>query len=186
DPADLFAGIGDPDHDWFVLAPAEHVAALAEALGGRDAVERAVASGPLDTSTRQFLADGLAVDVDRYLAARRRRTAYTRALDTLLGDDGVLVTPTVAVDAWIADGRLVRDAGPGLLPPEVFSTAVQNVTGHPAVSLPWGLDARGVPSGLQVTAPRWRDGVLLDLAERWQAARPWPSVAPGYAPWPAW
>lgn len=187
DPASLFAGVGDPDLDWFVLAPAEHVASLAAVLGGRDAVARLVEAGDLlDTSTRQFLADGLAVDVDRYLAARRRRTAYTRALDVLLGDDGVLVTPTVAVDAWIADGRLVRDAGPGLLPPEVFSTAVQNVTGHPAVSLPWGLDAHGVPSGLQVTAPRWRDGVLLDVAERWQAAHPWPVVASGYAPWPTW
>ncbi len=90
--------------------------------------------------------------------------------------------------SFVRDGLRfdVRDAGPGLLPPEVFSTAVQNVTGHPAVSLPWGLDAHGVPSGLQVTAPRWRDGVLLDVAERWQAAHPWPVVAPGYAPWPTW
>ena len=186
DPAALFAGIGDPDHDWFVLAPAEHVASLAEALGGRDAVVRAVASGPLDTSTRQFLETGLGVDVGAYLAARRRRTAYTGVLDRLLGDDAVLVTPTVAVDAWIADGRVVREAAPALLPPEVFSTAVQNVTGHPAISLPHGLDANGVPSGLQVTAPRWRDGLLLDLAARWQAAHPWPASAPGYSPWPTW
>ena len=186
DPSSLFDGIGDPDHDWFVLAPAEHVAALAEVLGGRDAVARAVDDGPLDTSTRQFLATGLGVDVGSYLAARRRRAAYTGALDRLLGDDAVLVTPTVAVDAWTADGRVVRDAAPALLPPEVFSTAVQNVTGHPAVSLPHGLDAHGVPSGLQVTAPRWRDGLLLDLAARWQAAYPFPAAAPGYAPWPGW
>jgi Asp-tRNA(Asn)/Glu-tRNA(Gln) amidotransferase A subunit family amidase len=43
----------------------------------------------------------------------------------------------------------------------------------------------GVPFGLQVTAPRFRDDLLLDLAARWELERPWPVVAPGYEPfWP--
>jgi hypothetical protein len=29
-------------------------------------------------------------------------------------------------------------------------------------------------------APRYRDGMLLDLAEAWEKERPWPLVAPGY------
>ncbi|MFN0284199.1 MAG: amidase [Kineosporiaceae bacterium] len=188
DPADVLGAGGghDPDLDWFVLAPAEHVASLTETLGSRERVAAAVEEPDLlHPATRAFLAAGLRVDAATYLAARRRRARYTRRLDELLGADGLLVTPTVATDAWFADGRLSPGDPLGPLPPEVYSTAVQNVTGHPALSLPWGCDAAGVPSGLQVTAPRWRDPLLLDLAARWQAAHPWPAAAPGFAPWPA-
>jgi hypothetical protein len=33
-----------------------------------------------------------------------------------------------------------------------------------------------------VTAPRFRDDLLLELAARWQEAEPWPLAAPGYEP----
>jgi amidase/aspartyl-tRNA(Asn)/glutamyl-tRNA(Gln) amidotransferase subunit A len=69
-----------------------------------------------------------------------------------------------------------------MLPPSAYSTAVQNVTGHPAITLPAGRSANGIPFGLQVTAPRFADVALLDIAERWEAAHPWPPVAPGYEP----
>ncbi len=69
---------------------------------------------------------------------------------------------------------------PGMLPPDAFNTAVQNITGHPAVSLPAGRSGNGVPFGLQVTGPRYRDGLLLDLARLWEAQHPWPRWAPGY------
>ncbi len=59
---------------------------------------------------------------------------------------------------------------------------MQNVTGHPAISLPAGRSANGVPFGLQVTAPRHADDLLLSIAEAWEAACPWPEAAPGYEP----
>ena len=58
--------------------------------------------------------------------------------------------------------------------------AIQNITGHPTLSLPAGVCANGVPFGLSVTGPRYRDLDLVALAERWEAAHPWPRVAPGY------
>lgn len=82
------------------------------------------------------------------------------------GDADVWVTPTVAVDpppigAW-------RD----LSPPEVFEaaaklaafTAVFNVTGQPAASLPVGLSPSGLPIGVQLVARAGRDVQLMALA----------------------
>jgi Asp-tRNA(Asn)/Glu-tRNA(Gln) amidotransferase A subunit family amidase len=173
EPEEVFAGVGDPDLDWFTLATAEHVAALGRerVLAGLDRMHPA---------TREFFMAGLEIGIDEYLAARRRRPAATRRLDDLLGAAGVLLTPTVASTGFLADGRLTPDVEAGMLPPEVYSTAMQNVTGHPAISLPAGRYADGVPFGLQLTAPRWRDDLLLDLAGRWERAHPWPRVAPGY------
>ena len=173
DHHELFAGLGDPDLDWFVLATAEHVNAL-----GRSFVESSL--DRMHPSTVAFMRAGLAVDVDDYIAARRRRTLYARRLDELLGDDTVLLTPTVAVDTWFADGRTTPDGVPGMTPPEAYSTAMQNVTGHPAVTVPAGRHAGGLPYGLQVTGPRWSDTALLDVAAAWEEARPWPRTAPAY------
>jgi Asp-tRNA(Asn)/Glu-tRNA(Gln) amidotransferase A subunit family amidase len=40
----------------------------------------------------------------------------------------------------------------------------------------------GVPFGIQFTGPPWADRRLLDLAEAWERARPWPAAAEGYEP----
>jgi Asp-tRNA(Asn)/Glu-tRNA(Gln) amidotransferase A subunit family amidase len=170
---DVFGGLGDPDLDWFTLATADHVNAL-----GRDRVTQWL--DRMHPATAEFMRMGMAVDVDEYVAARRRRTTYTRRLDDLLGDGGLLLTPTVAVEGWLADGRLTVDAEPGLLPPEVYSTAVHNLTGHPAITVPAGRYASGVPYGLQIAAPRWRDDLVLDVAEMWEHDHPWPRTAPGF------
>lgn len=129
----------------------------------------------------RHLRTGLATSVDDYLAARRRRFAHTRALDLLLGDDGVLVTPTLAMTAQHADGRMLGAEEPGT-PADALNTCLQNLTGAPALSLPAGTLPNGLPFGLQLTGPRFRDDVLLELGARWEAARPWPWHAPGWEP----
>lgn len=170
----LFGG-ADPDTDWFTVCTAEHVARLGRdwVIAGLDAMHPAA---------RGFMEWGLGVGIDDYLAARRRRFDFVHALDLLLGDGGVLLSPTVASEGWLADGRTSSDAEPGMLAAELFNTSVQNITGHPALSLPAGRSGNGVPFGLQVTAPHGADALLLDLAVTWESAQPWPTVAPGYQP----
>jgi amidase/aspartyl-tRNA(Asn)/glutamyl-tRNA(Gln) amidotransferase subunit A len=169
---------GNPDTDWFVLATAEHVNRL-----GRAKVEANLER--FHPAARWFLKEGLAVSIDDYLAARRRRFDYVRELDELLGEDGVILAPTVASEGWLADGRLPGSDDSDALPAHVYNTAVQNLTGHPAVSLPAGTLPNGLPFGLQVTAPRFRDDMLLELAEAWERDNPWPAIAPGYEPFDA-
>jgi Asp-tRNA(Asn)/Glu-tRNA(Gln) amidotransferase A subunit family amidase len=175
EPETIFRA-GNPDLDWFTLAGSEHAHKL-----GRDAIE--AGAELLHPCARQFLEEGLAIPIERYMAARRRRFDYVRELDELLGDDRVIATPTLASPGWLADGRMPGATEPGV-PDEVYNTAVQNLTGHPAISLPAGRLPSGVPFGLQLTGPRFRDDLLLALGDAWERARPWPLSAPGYRPFP--
>jgi len=173
EPQALFRA-GNPDLDWFALAGPEHVSQL-----GRAFLEANL--DRLHPTTRAFMEAGMRVTVDEYVDARRRRFEYVRELDELLGDDGVIATPAVAAEGWSAEGVMPGASEPGL-PAEVYNSAVQNVTGHPAISVPSGLLPNGLPFGLQFTGPRFRDDMLLDLADAWERARPWPVSAPGYEP----
>ena len=104
-----------------------------------------------------------------------------RELDELVGSDVIVATPTLASEGWLADGRMPGADEPGV-PAEVYNTAVQNLTGHPAISVPSGTCANGIPFGLQLTGPRFRDDLVLALAEAWERVRPWPKLAAGYEP----
>jgi Asp-tRNA(Asn)/Glu-tRNA(Gln) amidotransferase A subunit family amidase len=164
---------GDPDLDWFTVTSAEHVASL-----GRGWTTDHM--GEFHVATQEFLTTGLAVTIDEYLAARRRRYSYVRRMDELLGDGGLLLTPTVAAEGWLADGRMSEGTDVRGLAPEVYSTAMQNVTGHPAISIPFGRLPSGLSFGLQVTAEHYHDLRLLDVAELIEVSHPWPRNAPGY------
>jgi Asp-tRNA(Asn)/Glu-tRNA(Gln) amidotransferase A subunit family amidase len=177
DPEKIFA-TGNPDTDWFVVATAEHVCSL-----GRGMVKRSL--GRLHPGARWFLEEGLRVTLDDYLDARRRRFGYVRELDEMLGEDGVVLSPTIAAEGWLADGRMSASDQAGPLPGDVYNTSLQNTTGHPALSLPAGRLPNRLPFGLQVTGPRFGDDLLLDLANSWEEAMPWPRVADGYEPFDA-
>jgi Asp-tRNA(Asn)/Glu-tRNA(Gln) amidotransferase A subunit family amidase len=172
DPETIFA-TGNPDTDWFVVTTAEQVGSL-----GRDVVERNL--DRLHPGARWFLEEGLRVTLDDYLAARRRRFGYVRELDEMLAEDGVVLSPTIAAQGWLAEGRLSSSDQVGALPGDVYNTSLQNMTGHPALSLPACRLPNGLPFGLQVTGPRFRDHLLVALAGSWEEARPWPPVADGY------
>jgi len=53
-------------------------------------------------------------------------------------------------------------------------TPLQNVTGSPALSLPLGRTADGLPIGVQVVAPHGHEARLLALAYELEEAAPWP------------
>jgi aspartyl-tRNA(Asn)/glutamyl-tRNA(Gln) amidotransferase subunit A len=58
-------------------------------------------------------------------------------------------------------------------------TIPANLSGYPAISIPAGLTASGLPVGVQVIARRNEEAVLLDLAVAMERERPWPLTAPG-------
>jgi Asp-tRNA(Asn)/Glu-tRNA(Gln) amidotransferase A subunit family amidase len=176
EPADLgpLFGVGDPDDDWFTICAVEELHAF-----GRD---RLRAEGDrLSPVFRTILKMAARIELDAYLDARRRRFAYVRAIDELLGSDTVLLSPTMCVEGFPADGRLPGADHAGT-PSEAYNTQLANMTGHPALSLPAGVSANGVPFGLQITGPRYADDLVLTVGATWEAASPWPPSPPGYEP----
>ena len=174
-PAQILGGgdeAGSADEDWLLTCACEQANAM-----GREAIEAGA-----ERFHPVFLAAmraGLAVSVEDYLAARRRRFAYARALDELLGADRLLATPTTPQEGFYADGREVGAKRPGTSVSS-YNTQVQNMTGHPALSVPAGRSPNGVPFGLQITGPRFADALVLDIGDAWEVAHPGERVAPGF------
>ena len=66
-----------------------------------------------------------------------------------------------------------------LAPATSGSVTAANVTGHPAITVPAGLD-QGLPVGLMVTGPLDAEARVLQVASAFEAARgPW-SGPPAY------
>ena len=176
EPADLtpvFAQ-GDPDEDWFTTCAVEQLHTFGRARLEADA-------GRLSPVFRTIMEMASGIGLDAYLDAKRRRFAYVRAMDEILGRDAVLLSPTMCVEGFLADGRMPGADRAGT-PAEAYNTQLANITGHPALSLPAGVSANGVPFGLQITGPRYADDLVLAVGATWEAAAPWPVVAPGRQP----
>ncbi len=95
----------------------------------------------------------------------------------------LLLTPTMAClpfpvgQVW--DGSDIDPQMPILncFPMAAF-TAVWNITGLPAISLPLGESTAGVPIGIQLVGGAWQDGLLLQVAAQLEAAAPWADRRP--------
>jgi Asp-tRNA(Asn)/Glu-tRNA(Gln) amidotransferase A subunit family amidase len=124
---------------------------------------------------------GSRVTTAQYVEAMRMRHEVGAAFDDLMGDDAVIVVPTVNSRAWPAEGPMSTSAGSTQDDSMIaLNTSDANFTGHPAVSIPMGLDRHGVPMGFQVTAPRFADALALGLARHIERVAPWQRNATGH------
>lgn len=100
-------------------------------------------------------------------------------------DWDLVMTPACAAQPWPAgeshpetiDGKPVGPRG------HAVYTGWVNACGHPAVALPAGRDAKGMPVGFQLVGDLGSEDMLIGLAETWEAAgggwTAWPDVALG-------
>lgn len=93
----------------------------------------------------------------------------------------IVLTPTLALPPVpIGWQNEVDDPIEQLLRNTEFTpfTAVANLTGQPAMSLPLHWSQAGVPIGVQAIGPPAGDALLLSLAAEIEAARPWADRRP--------
>ena len=112
--------------------------------------------------------------VARLQAIARRTVAFWQEVD-------VVFTPTLAMPPVpIGWQESVEGAIEQLLRNTEFTpfTAIANLTGLPAMSLPLHWSEDGLPIGVHAIGPPAGDAVLLSLAAQLEAARPWADRRP--------
>lgn len=119
----------------------------------------------LDPDTLALAEIGKGLPLAALADAFAMRQRLGRDMHLFLSDYDMLVTPTFHVSAPLAPG----------LPPELQTapplTSWCNQTLQPAISIPCGFDANGIPVGLQMVGRRFSDAMVLRAASAYEAAR---------------
>jgi aspartyl-tRNA(Asn)/glutamyl-tRNA(Gln) amidotransferase subunit A len=136
-----------------------------------------------DSFVRYGLASSEDITVARFARFQRYRAQLESEVAEVFDDVDVVLTPSTAVPAFNAEGPLPTEINGETVFPAmaVPFTMIGNLCWNPAVSLPAGLTADGLPIGLQVMCRRHADDVVLRLARIYEQTRPWPRLAPAYA-----
>ncbi|QQS13389.1 MAG: amidase [Rhodospirillales bacterium] len=145
--------------------------------------------GDLDKSFVQTLEEAAAIDLPALRQALIDRTVAYRAVQRLFEGADLLLTPTVATPAPLAAqdqfAPLVVDGvARGDLRSAWYSYAIPfNMTGHPAINIPFGHAASGLPIGVHFVAPWFAEGELIALAEAFDAETGASGIyPPGFGP----
>ncbi len=124
-------------------------------------------------TVRELLLAGLAVPAAQYVQARRVQRLITRQVGALFEQVDVLVLPTMLREAPPAEAAAASGSWEALRR-RIQPVAPFNLTGMPAVSVPAGRTASGLPVGLQVVGPHHADRTVLAVAAAVQQAAPLP------------
>jgi aspartyl-tRNA(Asn)/glutamyl-tRNA(Gln) amidotransferase subunit A len=167
---------------YYVIAPAEASSNLARYDGVRFGYRAALSQG--DGITEMYektRAEGFGDEVQRrvmvgtyvlsagfydayYNRARKVRALIKRDFDTVFAE-GVDAILTPATPSSAFELGALADADPiQMYLNDVFTVTV-NLAGLPGIAVPAGLDARGLPMGLQLIGRPWEEGALLNVAQ---------------------
>lgn len=148
---------------------------MAEAYGlhARQLRERAADYGD---RTRRRIASGACYTSGEYEAAMRVRVAWTRQAARALERVDAIVTPTLPHAAFTVE---VQKAGE---PPDTsWGTRHFNLSGHPALTLPCGFTAAGMPIGMQLAGRYFDEATLFRIAHAYERSTPWHDRRPALA-----
>jgi aspartyl-tRNA(Asn)/glutamyl-tRNA(Gln) amidotransferase subunit A len=124
--------------------------------------------------TLRRIRSGEKISAGEYIQRRREMDLERRRADDFFADVDLLVTPTMPIPApAIADLKRDPDA---LRPAELRllrNTRPFNVWGLPVISVPCGFTKSGLPIGLQIAGPQWREDLVLRLAQAYESATEW-------------
>lgn len=153
---------------YVVIATTAHAARL-------EAIDRQWGD-KITASLRQSIARGLTYSAADWQRASDRRSVLFRAVQRLFEDYDVLVTPTmnappVGLDAGGSIESQMYAEWAGYLYPF-------NLTGNPALSVPCGFTAGGLPVGLQLIGAYHDEQRLIDVALAIENAGGWSERRP--------
>ncbi|MBL8575692.1 MAG: amidase [Mesorhizobium sp.] len=131
----------------------------------------------LEHVNREWAREGIATPATRYAWAIGQVQATSRAMGRFFAQHDIMLTPSAAEPA----PKLGKLAGKGKDVDTFYDlfwshspfTAVFNSSGCPAMSVPLGMSAGGLPIGVHFGAGFGKDALLLQLAAELERAAPW-------------
>jgi aspartyl-tRNA(Asn)/glutamyl-tRNA(Gln) amidotransferase subunit A len=120
--------------------------------------------------TRQMLALGALVSAADFVQAQRTRRVAQEKLQTVFADVDVVVGPTTAIGA---------PQYSSVAPDKIFSlmdlmfTAYWDATGNPALVVPMGFTAAGLPLSLQIAGRPFEESTVLKVGDAYQSTTNW-------------
>lgn len=163
-----------------VAFPGAHQAALANGLmvtadaAAFHAERLRTQPGKFGADVLQRLKSGAALPLNDYIQARRIQTQMQRQFAEFFEVYDILLMPTTPVVAPPIEGPNAVELARLL----TRYTAPFNLTGLPAISLPCGFTAQGLPVGLQMVAKPWAEAQLLRAAYAYEQATDWHAAEP--------
>ncbi len=132
-------------------------------------IGRELTETDLEATTWRLVSAGRGVGAVELLSAQTLLIEHTAIAETWWERFDILITPTTAnAPTPLGDYAKGYESGRG----SVF-TRPFNVTGQPAISVPLGWPADGLPRGVQLIAPMGRDDLLITVAAALEAVEPW-------------
>lgn len=99
-----------------------------------------------------------------YKKAQQVRTLIKNDFDQLFEKYDVVIGPTAPNTAW----KIGEKTDPLAIYSEDILTCPVNLAGIPAISVPCGLDSKGLPVGLQIMGPAFQEALILRVAHAFE------------------
>ena len=167
-------GLRDDLFDDFIVLWGQSVVPITEAaaqMSGKTARE----SGLLENWTLELSERFLALDAATVNDSMKRLVDGGEKLNAWLGGFDAWLTPAAALPApqlgWTR-GDLPFEQNLERSARLVAHFGIHNVAGTPGVSVPWGF-SDGLPLGIQLSAIRGGEHILLELSYQLEEANPW-------------
>ncbi|HET6509985.1 MAG TPA: amidase [Baekduia sp.] len=120
--------------------------------------------------TRGMIASGALFSGADYVQAQRVRRVAQRALGALMTGVDVIATPTAGKVAPTCEEVF---AGGAMSVYERVHTTYWNAVGNPAMVVPMGFNADGMPLGLQLAARPFEEALLVRVGDAYQGVTDW-------------
>jgi amidase len=129
----------------------------------------------LDSRTRAFARIGGLISERRMAAIRGAESIVAERIQSIFDDVDVVITPGTATGPSRIGAYQKRGAVSTLtmVAARVPFQAMFNLTGQPAAVVPWGSDADGIPTSIQLVGRPFDEATLLSLSGQIEKARPW-------------
>ena len=121
---------------------------------------------------RQRIAAGAFLTAGEYQQAAQLRGVWTREVNAVLARVDAIVTPTLPFAGIPVE---VQNSKP---PETTWGTIPFNLTGHPALTLPCGFTAAGLPVGLQLVGRAFDEGMLFRIGHAYEQSTEWHTRRP--------